>query len=152
MLVVIESQSKTARIELMKALEQEVFVKDVYWRTKPVITKSFVEDFKLVFWTLAKGSWTHIMDAGHGEEWVRANQTDDKQPYTAGSFWKLDKALGKEGTYIVYLMQEDDTEELTELWNRFLLDTRCKVLRVDPRFTQDEIVKSIKRYIMEEAI
>ena len=149
MLVEVESQSRTARVELMKALEQEAFVKDVYWRKKPVITKEFLKDFELVFSSLAADSWTHITDEGHGAEWVRANLSEDKPPYTAASFWRLDQALGKEGTYIVYLMQDEDTEELTELWNRFLLDTRCKVLRVDPRFSLDEVVKSIKRYIME---
>jgi len=149
MLVEIESQSVFARIELMKALEEEAFVKDVYWRSKPVITKEFVKDYDLVFGSLSKDFWTHVTDEGHGAEWVRANQIEDKPPYTAASFWKLDKALGDEGTYVVYLMQDTDTEELTKLWNRFLLDTRCKVLRVDPRFSLEEVVKSVKRYIME---
>lgn len=151
MLVNIESQDRTARVELMKALEQEAFVKDVVWKEREAVVESYVIDYSIAVLPWSKDSWTHVMEQGHGSEWVRANLSGHKPPYTAASFWKLDKALGNEETFIVYLMQDEDTEELTELWDKFLLDTRCKVLRVDPRFTQDEVVKSIKRYIMEVA-
>lgn len=149
MLIEIESQDRTTRVELMKALEQEAFVKEVIWKERQAMIESYVTDYSIAILPWSKDSWVHVVEAGHGAEWVRANLSDFKPPYTAASFWKLDKALGNEGTFIVYLMQDEDTEELTELWNKFLLDTRCKVLRVDPRFSMDEVVKSIKRYILE---
>lgn len=163
MLLEIEGTAHTGKTTLTSALRKMPFVKDAkkhnWFDTDQVIR------LRNHFVPLAVDNWVHVSDRGHASEWVYANLYNRRTCYTATEFWQLDMELGKAGTHIIYLSQpheilraryketgrrpEGDLSELDGLWEQFLLDTYCKVLRVDHRFTTDEIVKSIRRYVME---
>lgn len=163
MLLEIEGIAHTGKTTLAKELYKAGLVRKNYKferGTNPV------EDMTATFLPLAEDSWVNLVDRGHGTEWVYSNLFDRRNQYRSVDFWQLDMKLGKAGTRIIYLSQpkpvlmeryvktgrrpEGDIPEIEGLWEQFLLDTYCKVLRVDHRFTLDEVVKSITRYVMEE--
>jgi thymidylate kinase len=164
MLLEIEGTAHTGKTTLTNALRKAPWVYDAkkhnWFDTDQVIR------LRNHFVPLAVDGWVHISDRGHASEWVYANLYNRRVSYTATEFWRLDMELGKAGTRIIYLSQpheilraryketgrrpEGDLDELDGLWEQFLLDTYCKVLRVDHRFTTEEIVKSIQRYVIEE--
>ena len=163
MLIEIEGIAHAGKSTLVEALRKEGFVKDTL---KLHHTCNTVTTYNEILIPRAADSWVHVTDRGHGSEWVYSNLWNRREPWTAHQFWQLDMTLGKEGTRVVYLSQphdiliqrymdtgrkpEGDLDEIEALWEQFLLDTSCKVLRVDYRFTLDEIVKSLKRYVMED--
>lgn len=163
MLIEIEGIAHAGKSTLVEALRKEGFVKDVL---KLHHTCNTVATYNETLIPLATDSWVHVTDRGHGSEWVYSNLWGRREPWTAHQYWQLDMTLGKEGTRVVYLDQPDevllaryaktgreqegDLSELRGLWEQFLLDTSCKVLRVDSRFDLDEVVKSLKRYVMED--
>jgi hypothetical protein len=163
MLLEIEGTAHTGKTTLTTVLRDEPWVKDA--KKHNWFPEDQVIRLRNHFVPLAVDNWVHVSDRGHASEWVYANLYNRKVTYTATEFWQLDMELGKAGTTIVYLSQpygilferyaktgrraEGDLVELDALWEQFLLDTYCKVLRVDYRFTLDEVVKSIKRYITE---
>ena len=163
MLLEIEGTAHTGKTTLTSALRKAGFVKDAkkhnWFETDQVIR------LRNHFVPLAVDDWVHVSDRGHASEWVYANLYNRRTSYTQTEFWQLDMELGQAGAHIIYLTQphdiliqrymktgrrpEGDLDELEGLWEQFLLDTYCKVLRVDYRFTTEEIVKSICRYVME---
>ena len=163
MLLEIEGTAHTGKTTLANALRKAAFVKDA--KKHNWFDTDQVKRLRNHFVPLAEDSWVHVSDRGHASEWVYANLYNRRTVYTQTEFWQLDMELGKAGTRIVYLSQphdiliqrymktgrrpEGDLDELEGLWEQFLLDTYCKVLRVDYRFTTEEIVKSIQRYVME---
>ena len=163
MLLEIEGTAHTGKTTLTDALRKAPFVKDA--KKHNWFDSDQVIRLRNHFVPLAVDSWVHVSDRGHASEWVYANLYNRRTSYTQTEFWQLDMELGKAGTHIIYLTQphdiliqrymdtgrrpEGDLDELEGLWEQFLLDTYCKVLRIDYRFTTEEIVKSIQRYLRE---
>jgi hypothetical protein len=148
MIVEIEGYSASAREELVKALRISGVAKTM---VKAPLAEEPMETIEKLFIPLAADKFVHAVNGGHGTEWIDTNYFGKNSVLTSMQFWTMDDILALHGTYIVFLMkdQEEAGLELQKLWNSFLLDTRCKVLRVDPRFTLDEVVKSIERYIKQ---
>jgi thymidylate kinase len=161
MLLEIDGIAHTGKTTLVQALKKAKWVKDIHEFEH---SENTVKDHWRDLIPLAEDDWVHVTDRGHGSEWVYSNLFQRDNPYSSEEFWELDTALAKHGTYVIYLEQpqeilmeryaktgrepEGDLNLLENLWEYFLLDTACRVLRVDHRFNLDEIVQSLFRYVM----
>ena len=166
MLISIEGLAHTGKSTLVAALRKSPFIKHTHKYSKED-APNLVEWMNGTLVDHALDSWVHVTDRGHGTEYVYSNLYNRRTPYTSLDFWQLDMKLAKAGTMIVYLTQphnvlharyketgrrpEGDLPEIEGLYEQFLLDTACKVLRIDQRFTLEETVEVIKRYIKEAA-
>lgn len=150
MIIEIEGRTDKERMKLVNALKIAGVVKSLVNNPLGVPEMDYLEK---VLIPLAADGWVHAVNGGHGEEWRRANEVESIgfDGFSSLQFWTVDTILSNHETLVVFLM-DDDAQDASEIWENFLLDTRCKVLRVDPRFNVDEVVKSLNRYVMLGAL